>query len=364
MAATRGGAAVSAIDVVPTKSGKIAAIVPVLDECERLGPCLEGLLAAPTALAQIVVVDGGSRDGTQALVRAYAARDARVRLVDASPVAAGWNGKAWNLACGLAASDPDASWILTIDADVRPRPELVASLLAHAAREALDAFSAAPRLELSGAPEAALHPAFLGTLVYRYGLPGKIATTPRTVQANGQCFLARRELLVRSGAFAAARASRCDDVTIARHLVRAGARVGFYEGAALASVRMYSSAAEAWRNWPRSLPLRDASTTIVETLDDLAVVVLVQALPLAIVFATLLARGRRESLVFRINVALALARVGVLVGTRRAYGAVSPAYWLALLTDLPCALRLVQATFARTAMWRGRTLVTEGTLPC
>ncbi|GAC1629392.1 MAG: hypothetical protein NVS4B5_20420 [Vulcanimicrobiaceae bacterium] len=143
-----------------------------------------------------------------------------------------------------------------------------------------------------------------------------------------------------------------------------GARVGFYEGAALASVRMYSSAAEAWRNWPRSLPLRDASTTIVETLDDLAVVVLVQALPLAIVFATLLARGRRESLVFRINVALALARVGVLVGTRRAYGAVSPAYWLALFTDLPCALRLVQATFARTAMWRGRTLVTEGTLPC
>ena len=363
MVATRGGRAVAVTDVIAPGAGTIAAIVPVLDECERLGPCLEGLIAAPSALTQIVVVDGGSTDGTQALVRAYAARDARIVVVDASPVPPHWNGKAWNLARGLAASDPNATWILTIDADVRPRASLIASLLAHAAANALDAFSAAPLLELSGALEAIVHPAFLATLVYRYGLPGAIAHKARDVQANGQCFLARRDLLVRTDAFTVARDSRCDDVTIARHLVRAGVRLGFYEGSALSSVRMYASARDAWRNWPRSLPLRDASTTTLALIDDLATILLVQALPLALVFAALGCGIDRDSLFFRINLGLALGRLGVLAGTRRAYGNVRPTYWLAALADLPCALRLVQATYARTHIWRGRTLVAEGTHP-
>ena len=363
MIATRGGRAVVATDLIAPGAGTIAAIVPVLDERERLGPCLEGLLFAPSALAQIIVVDGGSTDGTQALVREYAARDARIVLIDASPVAPNWNGKAWNLASGLAASDPQATWILTIDADVRPRPGLVASLIAHAATYGLDAFSAAPLLELSGAFEAVIHPAFLATLVYRYGLPGAIARDARDVQANGQCFLARRDLLVRTDAFTAARDSRCDDVTIARHLVRAGARLGFYEGSALSSVRMYASASDAWRNWPRSLPLRDASTTPAALVDDLATILLVQALPLVLVFVALAAGIDRDSLFFRMNLGLALGRLGVLAGTRRAYGNVRATYWLAALADLPCALRLIWATYARTHSWRGRMLVSEGTHP-
>lgn len=360
MVATRGGPSVEAVASAPPGSGTIVALVPVLDECERLGPTLEGLMAAPETLVQIVVIDGGSTDGTQALVRGYAARDARIRLVDAAPVGAGWNGKAWNLACGLAASDPDADWILTLDADVRPHCELVPSLLAHAAAYRLDAFSAAPLLELSGAWEAVIHPAFLATLVYRYGLPGTVARDARCVQANGQCFLARRALLVRTGAFAAARDSRCDDVTIARHLVRSGARLGFYEGARLATVRMYDGAAEAWANWPRSLPLRDAATTTLTLIEDLGVVLLVQALPLAATLVALACGMRRDSLFVRVNLALALARFGVLAGTRRAYGGVAPTYWLAALADVPCALRLARATFTRTHVWRGRTLVAEG----
>jgi dolichol-phosphate mannosyltransferase len=357
MLAGAAGAPIPAAAGAAPPAGLVAAIVPVLDEAERIGPCLEGLIAQPDALGSIVVVDGGSRDATRDVVRRFAERDARVRLIDATPVPSGWNGKAWNLSCGLAASDPSARWIVTIDADVRPRPHLVASLLAHAASSSLDAFSAAPLLELSGPAEAVIHPALLATLVYRFGLPGGVARNADAVQANGQVFFVKRDMLIESGAFSAARASRCDDVTIARCLVRHGARLGFFEGGALSTVRMYASAAEAWANWPRSLPMRDAGTKPHVLALQLAEVALVQALPLAAVLAVVLAGGDTRSLFFRTNLALATARLGVLAGTRRAYANPGSAYWLAAFADVPAALRLAQAAFAREAVWRGRALV-------
>ncbi len=359
MLATAAGDPIAPASEIPPDAGDIVAIVPALDEAERIAGCLAGLIAQPAALVSIVVVDGGSHDATRDVVRSFAARDPRVRLVDAGPQPTGWNGKAWNLACGLAASDPDARWIVTIDADVRPQPAFVASLLAHAATSYLDAFSAAPLLELSGAAEEAVHPAFLATLVYRFGLPGNVAQTPEAVQANGQVFVASRALLVASGAFAASRASRCDDVTIARHLVRGGARVGFFEGGALATVRMYESAASMWRNWPRSLPMRDAETALATLAVQLAEVAFVQALPLVAVALVLATRGDVRSLFFRTNLVLAIARLGVLAGTKRAYANAGAAYYLSVFADVPVALRLVQAAFARDAVWRGRALVRE-----
>lgn len=76
--------------------GSISVIVPVLDESPRIAACLHGLLSAGPEVGEILVADGGSRDGTIACVNAIAANNPRVRIVDASPVPAGWNGKAWD----------------------------------------------------------------------------------------------------------------------------------------------------------------------------------------------------------------------------------------------------------------------------
>jgi dolichol-phosphate mannosyltransferase len=341
----------------PVAAGAVCAVVPVLDEERRLGPCLEGLRAQGPWLREILVVDGGSRDGTRDLVAAHAACDERVRFVDASPVPDAWNGKAWGLECGLRASG-DAEWILTIDADVRPAPDLTASLLAHAAASGLEAFSAAPRLRLSGAAEALLHPSLLATLVYRYGLPGSVATEPRAVQADGQCFFVRRDALLETNAIAAAHASRCEDVTIARALVTSGRPVGFFEAQQLATVEMYASAAECWDNWPRSLPMHDQFTRPLDLALAFAELALVQAAPLAIVVACL-ARGDTTSRLFRLNAALAALRLGTLAGMRRAYDGVPLTYWLSPTTDIAAVARIVTSALSREQTWRGRSLVRE-----
>lgn len=356
--ATAGGRRVAPNPRPTTAPGSVAVVVPVLNEVARLGPCLDGLIAQGPAVAEIVVVDGGSTDGTQALVATYAARDSRVRLVDAGPIPPGWNGKAWGLEVGAKEADPAAPWLLTIDADVRPAPGLVAALLGHAASEEVTALSVATRQELSGPTEGLIHPSLLATLVYRFGIPGHATDRVDRVQANGQCFLMRRDLLACAGGFAIVRDSRCEDVTLARALAASGTAVGFYEAGDVARVQMYASAAEAWRNWPRSLPLRDRFSGWGATLLGLAEVTLVQSLPLPLLTLRLLTRQRGPATA--VNAALAAGRIGVLVGMARAYRCPPWTYWFSPVSDLPVALRLWVSALQRRHVWRGRPLVDGG----
>lgn len=329
----------------------VTVLVPVLNEAQRLSPCLAGLTEQGPEVREILVVDGGSRDGTQDLVQRWAAQDPRVRLVDAAPIPIRVNGKAHGLAIGLAhaAATP---WILTFDADVRPAPELVRSLLSHAAREDIPALSAATQQELSGEAEGLVHPAMLATLVYRFGIPGTAMTDVDRIQANGQCFLVRRDVLDAAGGFAPLTDSVCEDVTLARTIASSGRPVGFYETEGLVSVEMYAGWRDAWENWSRSLPMRDRHSGWAGRL-GLSEVLLVQAAPLWL--APLYGRwlGRADPATM-LNIGLLVARVGVLGGMARAYTSLPWTYWLSLATDMPVAIRLIVMWRRRRHSWRGR----------
>jgi glycosyltransferase involved in cell wall biosynthesis len=71
---------------VTTARPTVSIVLPALDEREHITDCLESLLAQDyDEIVEILVVDGGSRDGTHNLA---VARGAAVRVLDASGVAA------------------------------------------------------------------------------------------------------------------------------------------------------------------------------------------------------------------------------------------------------------------------------------
>ncbi|MGD0474387.1 MAG: glycosyltransferase family 2 protein [Candidatus Velthaea sp.] len=356
---TTGGTTIAVDRRAWIPDGSISVVVPVYNEFDRLGSCLEKLISCGREVREILVVDGGSIDGTQKIVESFAQTDPRVRPIDATPTPPGWNGKAWNLECGLLASSPESKWIATIDADVRVRSALLTAMVNHAQNRKVKALSVATKQELADRASGIIHPAMLTTLVYRHGLPGNATKNPRDVQANGQCFLARRELLIATNAFARARTSVCEDVTVARILAKAGHRVGFYEAAGeLAIVRMHDSWRAIWQNWPRSLTLRDGMAPRDNAL-GLAEVLFVQALPLVILFLLLLGGhgSLQRSAAFAVNGFLLALRVGVLFGTRRAYRNSTWTYWLSPFADLPVAAALLTSALRRRHTWRGRPLV-------
>jgi dolichol-phosphate mannosyltransferase len=336
--------------------GDVTVVVPALDEARRIGPCLAGLGAQGPVVREILVVDSGSGDGTQDIVRAAAERDPRIALLRDPPLPSGWVGKVWALQHGLAHARGE--WVLGVDADTTPHPGCVGGALAAAREFGYDAVSFAPRFHIDSAGERWLQPALLVTLVYRVGAAGADGD-PERIMANGQCFLARRDVLDAHGGYAAARASFADDVTLARALARAGRRVGFLDGSRLYDVRAYTSAREAWREWGRSLDLKDA-TSPARQWGDVAFLLVVQGTPL-LALALLLLRAVRNVPLGADGQAL-LATSSVLVAVRvllqfalaGSYAVRGAPFWLSPLADPLAALRILLSTLRRPTRWRGR----------
>jgi dolichol-phosphate mannosyltransferase len=200
--------------------------------------------------------------------------------------------------------------------------------------------------------------ALLTTLVYRTGAPGAHGARPRRVLANGQCFLARASVLAAGGGYAPARASFSDDVTLARSYAERGWRVGFLDGSRLYVVRAYESLGQMWREWGRSIDLRDSASRARQAV-DLGLLVLSQALPLPVLLVTGLwgipdPRDVGAALV-AINAALLIVRLGVLRALAGSYDRPGLGFWLSPLADPAAVFRVALSTVRRPTQWRGRS---------
>lgn len=343
----------------PTLAGKVSVVIPTLNEGERIQPCLDGLARQGSELREVIVVDSRSTDDTVAKVETIANQDPRFRAVTDDLLPPGWVGRPWALDYGYRQADPASEWVLGIDADTQPQPGLVAALVQQAEAEHMDIVTLAPRFILQHLGEAWLQPALLLTLIYRFGAAGETQRDPQRAMANGQCCLLRRAALDQLGGYRLARASFCDDVTLVREAAKQGLKVGFWDGSQVLQVRMYTSAAETWREWGRSLDLKDAALPG-QTWADVLFLLLVQALPWLLV-PLLLALGAWEStdlslrLLLGLNSFLLVQRLAMQFAIASAYATKPWTYWLSPTADPLAALRILISAGSRPKQWRGRT---------
>jgi dolichol-phosphate mannosyltransferase len=344
--------------------GIVSVIVPTLNEATRIRPCLEGLLLQGEEVREILVVDSRSKDGTQDIVRAYQTKDPRVKLLTDDPLPQGWVGRPWALDYGFRHSSPETTWVLGIDADTQPQSGLVSALVANMEQDGCDLVSLAPKFILKSPGEFWLQPALLITLVYRFGPAGSHDLEPQRAMANGQCFMVRRSWLEHLNGYQTAKSSFCDDVTLARNLAVEGAKVRFWDGSPVLWVRMYEGIWETWREWGRSLDLKDASSPA-QLWGDVSFLVMVQGLPWLLVPLLIWLRQSRVvdwalslQLLLGVNIALLGMRLGMQAAVASAYrfqGARgSWAFALSPLADLLAVLRIGLSSLQTPTQWRGR----------
>ena len=346
----------------PDLLGQVSIVVPTLNEAQRIAPCLQGLSQQGYEVREIIVVDSRSQDGTDRLVKAAQETDPRFRLITDPPLPSDWVGRPWALHTGFLHSSPHSEWILGIDADTRPQPGLVASLIATAEQQGYDLISLAPQFILKEAGEFWLQPALLMTLIYRFGAAGS-QNSPDRVMANGQCFLCRRSLLAELDGYTSARTSFCDDVTLARNAARRGAKVAFLDGSKLLKVRMYEGMAETWREWGRSLDLKDAAS-IAQIWGDVGFLIAVQALPLLVTIGLgcclLLGYGSLPIwTAWSLNAGLLVMRLALLWAIAPSYdfsqASAAWSFWLSPIADPIAVYRIVLSSLSQPTQWRGRT---------
>lgn len=345
----------------PEQLGIVSVVVPTLNEAERIQPCLSGLSQQSYEVREILIVDSCSQDGTPDLVKLSQARDPRFRLLTDDPLPNGWVGRPWALHTGFLESDPNSEWILGIDADTEPAPGLVAAMLNQATANHYDVLTLSPQFILCYPGEIWLQPSLLVTLIYRFGASGS-HRPPERLLANGQCFLSRKSVLVEIEGYTQARQSFCDDVTLARTIASRGFKVGFIDGAPILKVRMYKGMMETWREWGRSLDLKDA-TSPSQLWGDLVFLSVVQGFPFPVLlgWAIALHNGISSPMILvnlSINLTLLVIRLSLLWAIRPSYD-LSKAngkwlFWLSPLADIAAVCRIFLSSIKTPSQWRGR----------
>ena len=232
-----------------TTTERIAVLLPLRNEADRVPPCLEALLGQRgVADLEIVVLDDGSTDGTAEVVRAVAGD--KVRLLTGEPLPPGWLGKPY--ACRqLADAAPDADLLVFVDADVVLAPDAVARAVALCRRIGVTLLSPYPRITGAGRlVQPLLQWSWLTFLPLR---AMERSRHPALAAAGGQWLVVDRAGYDRAGGHAVVRADVLEDLGLARAVKRSSGRIALADGSRLATCAMYRSWSELTDGYTKSL---------------------------------------------------------------------------------------------------------------
>jgi hopene-associated glycosyltransferase HpnB len=329
---------------LPARAAPIDVVVPARNEAETIGEALLSLLSQDyPGRMRILMVDDGSTDGTAEIARGLG--DDRLEIVAGRKTPAGWSGKLWAMAEGVARAEAD--FLLFTDADIVHAPGHL-SAMATKAEEGLDLVSEMVALRCESLAERALVPAF----VYFFQLlfPFAAVNDPKRsiAAAAGGSMLVRRAALERAGGIAAIKDALIDDVALAKAIKRGG-RIWLGHTLLAQSRRAYPGFADIWRMIARTafVQLRYSPLLLAGTMLGLGFLFLIP--PVASVVGTGMARWAGLA-------AWALGAVSF-VPTLRRFGRT-----LLWAPALPAIAGFYLAATVGSAIdhWRGRGVVWKG----
>jgi glycosyltransferase involved in cell wall biosynthesis len=236
----------------------ITAIVPARNEEAVIAACVKSLAAQPE-IAEILVVNDQSNDGTVAAVRRAAADTAKLKLLETGKLPDGWVGK--NNAVWRGAAEAHNRWLLFTDADAELLPGAAARALqiAQESNAALVSFS--PEQVMETWYEKALIPFVYCRLARHFSFEDVNDPKSHTAAANGQFLMIRRDVYDAIGGHAAIAGEVLEDVALAKNAKSAGYPIWFGSGKGVVKARMYRSFAAMREGWKKNLYLLIGGST-------------------------------------------------------------------------------------------------------
>jgi len=229
----------------------VSVLIPARNEERVIERCLRSMLASRDVEFEVIVLDDGSTDRTGGIVRALAARDARVRLETGAALPEGWSGK--QHACWTLARHARHGLLIFADADLWVEPDALARIAAFMERTGVALASGVPRQVTGTFSERLLIPLIQFVLLGFLPLDRMRRTRDPGASAGcGQLFVARRADYVACGGHYAIRATLHDGTKLPRAFRAAGLATDLFDATPIVTCRMYFNDADVWRGLGRS----------------------------------------------------------------------------------------------------------------
>src|SRR5713226_7406020 len=231
-------------------TSSVTAIVPARNEEVVIATCILSLASQPE-IAEILVVNDQSTDGTASVVCSLMEKIPNLRLLEGGGLPDGWVGK--NHALWVGVQQAKCAWLLFTDADAEHERDSVSRALQIANEQgaALVSFTAAPITETWY--EKALLPFIYLRLARRFSYENVNDPSSTAAAANGQFLMMRRDVYGAIGGHAGVAGEVLEDVTLAMRVKAAGHRIFFGSGKGIVRVRMYRSFRAMWQGWKKNL---------------------------------------------------------------------------------------------------------------
>ena len=224
--------------------------MPARDEEATIARAVTSL-AGQREIAEIIVINDQSSDGTAAVLKELAARITHLRVLETRELPAGWVGKNYALASG--AAQATGEWLLFTDADTVHLPGSTARALADAASSGAALVSYSPEQEMYTWWERAMIPFVYCRLAQRFSFAKVSDPGSPAAAANGQYLLVRRDAYEAIGGHRGIGGEVLEDVALARRAKQAGLGLYFAPGQGIARTRMYRSFGAMWQGWTKNL---------------------------------------------------------------------------------------------------------------
>lgn len=235
----------------------ISAIIPARNEEAAIARAVESV-AAQLEVAEVIVVDDQSSDGTASILDDLAVRISKLKVLGAGDLPRGWVGK--NHAASIGAAAARGDWLLFTDADTYHYPGSARRALADAADHDAVLVSYSPEQEMETFWERAMIPFVFCRLAARFSFARINDPRQTDAAANGQFLMIRRDVYEAVGGHTAIAGEILEDVALARSVKQQGFGIYFAAPVGVARTRMYRSLGAMWQGWTKNLyPLMGGS---------------------------------------------------------------------------------------------------------
>ncbi len=236
--------------VTAATAGSVTAIVPARNEESVIAACIASLASQPE-IAEILVVNDQSTDGTATVVSGLMEKIPNLRLLDSGGLPDGWVGK--NHALWVGVQQAKCAWLLFTDADAEHERDSVSRALQIANQQGAALVSFSPEQITETWYEKALIPFIYLRLAKRFSYENVNDAKSPAAAANGQFLMLRRDVYEAIGGHSTVAGEVLEDVALAMRVKAAGHRISFGSGKGIVRVRMYRSFQAMWQGWKKNL---------------------------------------------------------------------------------------------------------------